>query len=79
MKKRNIELIVSIILIFIAWALWYLISFRQYQLHMQKEYDTIYIDVRRNINSIRIENVPSHVYFRVDGDFIQEGELELRQ
>ena len=62
-----------------AFVSWYLFAQRQYHLALQEEYKTIYIDVVRNKNSIHIENVPSHIYFRVDGDFMQEWELELKK
>ena len=77
--NRNIELLISIILVFCAFITWYLFAYRQYQITLEEEYSRIYIDVVRNKNSIRVENVPSHVYFRVDGDFMQEGELELKE
>lgn len=79
MRKNYIELIVTLLLILLAWVIWYLYAYREYQIEREKEFETVYIDIIRNKNSIRIENAPDHIFFRVDGDFMQDGELELKE
>lgn len=78
MNTQFTQLLITVVLILLSGTLWYLYAFRQFQLQQESEFAEIYIDVVRNKNSIRVENVPPHVYFRVDGDFMQEGELELK-
>ena len=79
MNQRNIELLITLLLIIISWVTWYAFAYRQHQLKAQEEYKNIYIDITRNKNSIKIENSPSHVYFRVDGNITQESEFELKE
>ena len=79
MNQRNIELLITLLLIIISWVTWYTFAYRQYQLSELRQYDEIYIDIIANKNSIRIENAPSHIYFRIDGKITQESEFELKE
>ncbi|MCH8519069.1 hypothetical protein LAT59_04895 [Candidatus Gracilibacteria bacterium] len=79
MRKNYIELIITLFLILLAGVIGYLYAYREYQIEREKEFETVYIDIIRNKNSIRIENAPDHIFFRVDGDFMQDGELELKE
>ena len=79
MKREDIRLIISLLFILFSFLLGYAFAARSYNLEIaSKENTAQYIDISTTQKNIRIKNVPEHIYFRVNGELMQDGVIELK-
>lgn len=63
----------------LSFFLWYLYAIEKYKLDEKQILEKVhYVDVKVNTKNIEIVNSPENVIFRVDGELIQSGSINLK-
>jgi len=76
MNKDTIYILVSTTLVVISFFLGYGYAYRSIIL---ESVDTnSYIDISTSTRNITIKNAPENIYFRVNGELIQTGSIDLK-
>lgn len=80
MTLENKRILIYSFAVLISFFAWYLFAYRQYFIIKQEAISTpIYIDIKTNKKSIIIEESPENIYFRVNGNIIQSGSVDLKE
>ncbi|NDK09287.1 hypothetical protein GW846_00735 [Candidatus Gracilibacteria bacterium] len=80
MKTETIKLLASSMLIILSFFLGYVFAVRQLAIQ-ERNYEQIpvYIDISTSKSSIRIKDSPKNIFFRVNGNIIQTGSIDLKE
>ena len=77
--KNNLPLILSLISVIVAFALWYSYAYREYLIQEESIKNEIqYIDISTSTRNITIKNAPSNIRFRVNTEIIHTGSINLK-
>jgi YbbR domain-containing protein len=76
---KNLPLIISLIAVMLAFCLWYMFAYREYSIqNTQYQTQIRYIDISTTSKNITIKNTPKNIRFRVSGNIIHTGSVELK-
>lgn len=79
MKKQFLDIILPILCIVLAFFLWYMYAYREWEVkNASKENTKHYIDISTSSKGITIKNTPENIFFRIDGELIQSGSIDLK-
>ncbi|MCD5375299.1 hypothetical protein LR010_02490 [Candidatus Gracilibacteria bacterium] len=77
--NKNLALTLSLTAIIIAFFLGYFYAHREYILEREEKINQIrYIDINTTTKNITIKNTPENIRFRVGGEIIHTGSVELK-
>lgn len=75
--KNNLRLTISIILLVCSFFCWYLFAQRERKINDDIT-DKYYIDISSSSRGITIKNMPENVFFRLGGELVQSGSIDLK-
>jgi len=79
MKKTFLDTLVPGACIVLAFFLWYMYAHREIELKYQDTKNQLqYIDISTSTKNITIKNSPENVFFRVNGELLQTGSIDLK-
>ena len=79
MKTPDISTLLASICIILSFFLGYVYALREWKIQKDKmSTQPIYIDITTSQKSIKIKNTPQNIFFRIDGELMQSGSIDLK-